>query len=60
MTVVARRDVMEADALATTLSALPRDDALALAEEWDGAEALVVHQGTIRRTGGFTDHVPDR
>ena len=59
VTVVAHRDVMEADALATTLAARPLDDTLALAEEWAGAEALVVHQGVFHRTGGFQEHVHD-
>jgi thiamine biosynthesis lipoprotein len=57
VTVVARRDCTEADALATTLSALPPDEALALAEEWNGVEALVVHDGSLRETAGFTAHL---
>ncbi|WP_253737770.1 FAD:protein FMN transferase [Halohasta salina] len=59
VTVVARRDCMEADALATTLAALPLDDALSLAEAWDGLEALVVHGGVFHRTEGFDRHVVD-
>jgi thiamine biosynthesis lipoprotein len=59
VTVVAKRDCMEADALATTLAVLPVDEAMTLAEEWDGAEALVVHQGVFHRTEGFTNHVYD-
>ncbi len=57
VTVVARRDCMEADALATTLAALRPDDAIRLAEGWDGAEALVVHQGVFHETEGFDEHV---
>ena len=59
VTVVARRDCMEADALATTLVALPLDDALSLAEGWDGLDALVVHGGVFHRTEGFERHVVD-
>ena len=59
VTVVARRDCMEADALATTLAALPLDDALSLAEGWDGLDALVVHGGVFYRTEGFDRHVVD-
>lgn len=57
VTVVAERDCLEADALATTVAALPVDDALELLNEWDDAEALVVHEGIFHRTEGFTDHV---
>lgn len=57
VTVVAERDCLEADALATTLAALPLDAALALAEDWPGLAALVVHEGVFHRTGGFSDHV---
>jgi thiamine biosynthesis lipoprotein len=57
VTVVARRDCMEADALATTLAALRPADAIRLAEEWDGAEALIVHQGVFHETEGFDEHV---
>jgi thiamine biosynthesis lipoprotein len=57
VTVVARRDCMEADALATTLAALPLDDALSLAEAWDGLDALVVHGGVFHQTAGFEHHV---
>jgi len=60
VTVLARRDCMAADALATTLSALPLDDALDLAEDWTGLEALVVHDGVFHETRGFDSHVPDR
>jgi thiamine biosynthesis lipoprotein len=60
VTVVARRDCMEADALATTLAALPLSDARSLAEDWDGLEALVVHEGVFHRTSGFNDHVFDK
>ncbi|MEF8783573.1 MAG: FAD:protein FMN transferase [Haloarculaceae archaeon] len=57
VTALAARDCMEADALATALAALPPGDALSLAEGWDGAEALVVHEGVFRRTSGFENHV---
>jgi thiamine biosynthesis lipoprotein len=57
VTVVARRDCMEADALATTLAAIPLEDALSLAEAWGGLEALVVHGGVFHRTEGFDRHV---
>lgn len=59
VTVLARRDCLEADALATTLAALPLDDALTLAEKWHGAEALVVHEGVFHPTAGFYKHVFD-
>ncbi|MFB6102499.1 MAG: FAD:protein FMN transferase [Haloplanus sp.] len=59
VTVVARRDCMEADALATALAALPLDDALSLAAEWPGLEALVVHDGVFRTTDDFDAHVLD-
>lgn len=59
VTVLARRDCMEADALATTLAALPLDDALSLAEGLDGLDALVVHGGVFHRTEGFDRHVVD-
>ena len=57
VTVLARRDCMEADALATTLAALPLDDALSLAKEWPGLEALLVHDGVFHTTEGFDTHV---
>ena len=57
VTVLARRDCTEADALATTLQTLPVADALALVGEWPGAEALVVHGGVFHRSDGFQDHV---
>ncbi len=57
VTVVARRDCMEADALATTLAALRPDDAIRFCEEWDGAEALIVHHGVFHETEGFDGHV---
>jgi thiamine biosynthesis lipoprotein len=50
---------MEADALATTLAALSLADARSLAGDWDGLEALVVHDGVFHRTEGFEDHVLD-
>lgn len=57
VTVLARRDCTTADAVATTLSVLGHEDALALAAEWDGVEALVVTDGVFRRTEGFSAHV---
>lgn len=59
VTVVARRDCMEADALATTLAALTLDDAKALAAEWPGLEALIIHDGIFHTTAGFETHVLD-
>ncbi|WP_257300424.1 FAD:protein FMN transferase [Haloarchaeobius sp. FL176] len=59
VTVVARRDCMEADALATTLAALPLDEARALAAEWDGLEALIIHDGVFHTTERFDTHVLD-
>ncbi|MUV58533.1 FAD:protein FMN transferase [Halogeometricum sp. CBA1124] len=59
VTVVARRDCMEADALATTLAALPLDEARQLAAEWDGLEALIVHDGVFHTTARFDTHVMD-
>ncbi|MFB6243570.1 MAG: FAD:protein FMN transferase [Halobaculum sp.] len=60
VTVVAQRDCTEADAAATTLAALPPDDARVVAAEWAGVEALLVHDGRIETTAGFHDHVHDR
>lgn len=57
VTVVARRDAMEADALATTLAALPRKRALDLVGDWPGAEALVVEAGVLHESDGFADHL---
>jgi thiamine biosynthesis lipoprotein len=59
VTVVARRDCMEADALATTLAALPLADARSLADRWPGLEALIVHDGVFHTTDGFHSHVID-
>ena len=59
VTVLAERDCTEADALATTLAALPLDDALSLAESWAGVEALAVHGGVFHTTEGFDRHVLD-
>lgn len=59
VTVVARRDCMEADALATTLAALPLADAHSLAAEWPGLEALIIHDGVFHTTDDFTNHVLD-
>lgn len=59
VTVVARRDCMEADALATTLAALPLADAKALAADWEGLEALIIHEGVFHSTAGFETHVLD-
>jgi len=57
VTVVAQRDCTEADVLATTCAALHPDDAIALVDDWSGAEALVVHDGVFHETGGFDAHV---
>ncbi|WP_254524750.1 FAD:protein FMN transferase [Natrinema caseinilyticum] len=57
VTVVTERDCLEADALATTLAALPLSDALEFAAEWSGLEAFLVHQGVFHTTEGFDDHV---
>jgi thiamine biosynthesis lipoprotein len=59
VTVVARRDCMEADALATTLAASSLDDARSLAEQWPGLEVLIVHDGVFHTTDGFRAHVAD-
>lgn len=59
VTVVARRDCMEADAVATTLAALPLTDAQSLAEEWPNLEGLIVHTGVFHTTENFTNHVLD-
>ncbi|MHB1260835.1 MAG: FAD:protein FMN transferase [Thermoplasmatota archaeon] len=56
VTVLSSRDTAEADALATTLCSLPREDAWRLAERWDGVEALFVHRGKVWWTRGFLDH----
>ncbi|QFU84806.1 FAD:protein FMN transferase [Natronorubrum aibiense] len=57
VTVVAQHDCMEADALATTLAALPLSDALERAAAWPGLEAFIVHDGVFRTTEGFDEHV---
>lgn len=57
VTVVAERDCMAADALATAAATQPLEEALSLIDGWDGAEALVVHAGVFHRTVGFEDHV---
>jgi len=59
VTVVARRDCMEADALATTLAALPLAEARELAAEWEGLEALIIHDGVFHATERFDTHVLD-
>jgi thiamine biosynthesis lipoprotein len=59
VTLVAERDCMEADAVATTLAALPLADATSLAEEWRGLEAFVIHDGVFHTTENFTSHVLD-
>jgi len=59
ITVVARRDCTEADALATTLAALPLAEARELASEWEGLEALMIHDGVFHTTDGFETHVRD-
>ncbi|MHC3381464.1 FAD:protein FMN transferase [Haloarcula sp. H-GB5] len=59
VTVLARRDCMEADALATTLAALPLDEAREVAAEWDGLEALIIHEGVFHTTERFDAHVMD-
>lgn len=57
VTVVAERDCVTADALATTAAIRPLEAALTLLEGWAGAEALVVHAGVFHRTAGFEAHV---
>ncbi len=57
VTVVAKRDCMEADALATTLSVLTINNAIELAERWDGLEALILNSGIFHKTDGFLNHV---
>ncbi|MBX0287893.1 FAD:protein FMN transferase [Halomicroarcula sp. F28] len=59
VTVVAHRDCMEADALATTLAALPLAKARELASEWEGLEALIIHDGVFHTTDCFETHVLD-
>ncbi|MFB6092964.1 MAG: FAD:protein FMN transferase [Haloquadratum sp.] len=59
VTVVAERDCMEADALATTLAALPLADARSFAERYPGLEALIVSDGVFYPTDGFGTHVLD-
>lgn len=57
VTVLARRDCVEADVLATTLAVLPLDEGLALAERWPGVEALVADGDVLYATSGMEDHV---
>jgi thiamine biosynthesis lipoprotein len=59
VTVLAERDCMEADALATTLAAMPLDQANGLANNWEDLEALIVHEGVFHTTDGFDTHVLD-
>ncbi|MFA5943854.1 MAG: FAD:protein FMN transferase [Candidatus Thermoplasmatota archaeon] len=56
VTVLSSRDTAEADALATTLCSLPREDAWRLADQWGGVEALFVHRGKVWWTRGFLSH----
>ena len=48
-----------ADALATTLAALTLAEARELASEWEGLEALIIHDGVFHTTDGFETHVLD-
>lgn len=57
VTVVARRDCMEADALATTLAATRPAEAIELAEAWPNVEAFVVNHGVFHETERFHHHV---
>jgi len=57
VTVVAARDCMEADALATTLAASHPEEAIELAEGWPDLETFLVTDGVFRETEGFHDHV---
>lgn len=57
VTVVAQRDCMEADALATTLCVLPLEDGRRLVEQWSGAAALWVDGGRLFASQGFDRHV---
>lgn len=57
VTVVARRDCMEADALATLLATLAPEKALSLAIDWPGIEAFVFADGSLEQTSGFDRHV---
>lgn len=59
VTVVAARDCIEADAMATTLAATPLEEALDLVEDWPRAAALIIHEGIFYKTTGFDDHVMD-
>lgn len=59
VTVVAERDCLEADALATTLAALPLAEVLDRIDDWPGAESLVVHDGVFHTSTGFEAHVHD-
>lgn len=57
VTVVARRDCVEADVLATTLTILPLDEGLDLVASWDGVEALWLAHGQRVASEGFANHV---
>lgn len=57
VTVVAKRDCMEADVLATTLCAIPLDEGADLLRPWEGVEALWIGERTMRATEGFDAHV---
>ena len=57
VTVVAKRDCLEADALATTLCVMSLDEGLRLVAGWSGVEALWVTDGRLFASEGFGDHV---
>jgi thiamine biosynthesis lipoprotein len=57
VTVLASRDCLEADALATTLSVLPLAQGQRLIERWPGAEALWLEPEGVYASTGLGDHV---
>lgn len=57
VTVVAKRDCLEADALATTLCAMSLDEGRQLVADWPGVEALWVTERRLVASAGFGDHV---
>lgn len=57
VTVLSRRDCAEADALATTLAAVPSDEALALCARLPDVQAMFLRGRQVWWTPGFEAHV---
>lgn len=57
VTVLAKRDCVEADVLATSLAASSLQEGYDLVANWPGVEAFWVHEGRQWATEGFAEHV---